>query len=129
MRQAKRLCKELMVCLLVWTVPVMIIMTIVARRHLAMFAGVAVGSLTAAGLIWHMYYHLDIALDMDPKHAQRHTQIAAIKRMAIMAVVMGVSMVLWQYIHPVGTVLGIFGMKIAAFLYPALHKKIKRVKL
>ncbi len=126
MRQARRVCKEMMIGLAVWSIPVAVILTVLARHHVAMVAGVLLGTLTAAGLLWHMLHHLDIALDMDAGHAQRHTQLAAIRRMMIMGAVLAGSMLYPQYAHPVGTVFGMFGMKISALLYPALHKQIQK---
>lgn len=95
---------------------------IIASHKLAALAGIVVGTAVAAGLILHMYRHLDIALDMDAKHAQSHTQVAALQRMFIMGAVMAVSMLWWEYIHPVGVVLGLFGVKITALMNPLIHK-------
>ncbi|MDD7403833.1 MAG: hypothetical protein SO170_06220 [Butyribacter sp.] len=128
MKQTKQLLKELMLGLLCWAVLIAIILMVIGTHRLALLAGVVVGILTAAGVLWHMYYHLDIALDMDTKHAQSHTQLSAIKRTLIMGVVIAVSLLYPQYIHPVGTVLGIFGIKITALLYPALHRLLQKRK-
>jgi hypothetical protein len=71
-----------------------------------------------------MYRHLDIALDMDVKYAQRHIQTAALQRFFLMGAVVAVSFVLSDYIHPVGVILGLFGVKITALLNPILHKHL-----
>lgn len=117
-----------MIGLVIWGVAVLVVLEIVASNKLAMAAGVLAGLLAAAGLILHMYRHLDIALDMDSGHAQRHTQFAAMQRLAIMAVVLAVSMTQYQYIHPVGTVFGIFGVKICALMQPWVHKMRQKRK-
>lgn len=93
-----------------------------------MLCGTVVGGLVAAGLLFHMFHHLDIALDLEPEHASRHTQGAAIQRMAIMAVCMGASMYLHRYVHPMGVVLGLFGVKIGAFMQPAIHRFCEKKK-
>lgn len=124
MRKARKILNEMMVGLVVWLIPVLIILLIIAHNKVAMTLGVLWGGVWAAVLLLHMYRHLDIALDMDPKHAQGHVQFAAIKRMFIMAVVIVVSMTAYRYIHPVGTVFGIYGMKISAYLQPIVHKFI-----
>lgn len=124
MRKARKILNEMMVGLVVWLIPVLIILLIIAHNKVAMALGVLWGGVWAAVLLLHMYRHLDIALDMDPKHAQGHVQFAAIKRMFIMAVVIVVSMTAYRYIHPVGTVFGIYGMKISAYLQPIVHKFI-----
>lgn len=122
MRQAKQIMKDMMTGLAVWGVPVLLVLEIISHNRLAMAAGVVLGLATAAGLLWHMYRHLDIALDMDSGHAQRHTQLAAMQRLGIMTVVLVIAMTQYRYVHPIGTVLGLFGMKIAAFMQPAIHR-------
>lgn len=128
MRQAKQVCRELLIGLAVWAVPVAVVLVAIAEHRLAMFAGVAVGTLTAAGMLLHMYHHLDIALDMDARHAQSHTQLAALKRMLAMGVVLAVSMIYPRYIHPLGVVFGLFGTKVTALCNPILHRYIQKVK-
>ena len=128
MKKAKQILKEMFAGLVVWLLPGVIILVIVARHKLAMTMGVLLGGATAAGLLLHMYHHLDIALDMDVKHAQSHIQFAAIRRLFFMALVIAVSMVWHMYFHPVGTVCGLFGMKISAYLQPAVHKIVGRIQ-
>ena len=118
MKQARQLCKEMIIGLILWLIPVLLILTIIAPNHLAM----------AAGLLWHMYRHLDIALDMDAKHAQSHTQFAAFKRMFFVGVIMAAALVLPQYVHPIGVVFGIMGLKITALMYPKLHPVIQKYR-
>ena len=124
MRQAEKLRKELLTGLVIWLVPVLLLSLVIANHRLAMLAGVLAGGATAAGLLFHMYHHLYIALDLDAKHAQSHTQFAAIQRLAIMAVVLAASMVYPAILHPIGVVLGIFGLKITALMNPFLHKQL-----
>lgn len=128
MRQARKTFREVMTGILIWWLAAAFILVIVAEHKPAMAAGVTVGSGTAVLLLWHMLKHLDIALDMEPKHAGRHAQGAAIQRIAVMAVVLAVSMYFYRYIHPVGTVLGIFGLKIGAFMQPGIHQWHSRRK-
>lgn len=122
MRQAKQTLKELMAGLVVWGILMFVILMIVSRHRLAVASGLLVGLAAAAWLLWHMYHHLDIALDMDAAHAGKHIQASAMKRFLVMAVVLALTMTQYRYIHPVGTVLGMFGMKISAFMQPKLHK-------
>jgi hypothetical protein len=128
MRQVRQIVTEMMIGLAVWGVFVLVVLEIVSHGRLAMAAGVLLGVITAAGLIFHMCRHLDIALDMDSGHAQSHTQVAAVQRLVIMAVVLALSMTQYRYIHPVGTVCGIYGLKISAFLQPQVHKLRSRYR-
>ena len=118
----KQTLKELMAGLAVWGILVLVILMIVSRHRLAVACGLLVGLAAAAWLLWHMYHHLDIALDMDATHAGRHIQASAMKRFLVMAVVLALAMTQYRYIHPVGTVLGMFGMKISAFMQPKIHR-------
>ena len=43
-----------------------------------MLFGGLFGGAAALVLLWHMFRHLDIALDMDPAHASRHAQLASV---------------------------------------------------
>ncbi|MDE6853311.1 MAG: hypothetical protein K2J67_12665 [Lachnospiraceae bacterium] len=95
---------------------------IVSDRRWAMLCGVVLGGMVAAGILFHMFRHLDIALDLEPKQASRHIRAAAIRRMAAMALCAGASVYLYRYVHPVGMILGLFGVKVSAFLYPSVHK-------
>lgn len=122
MRQAKQTLKELMAGLAVWGIVVLVILMIVSRHRLAVACGLLVGLAVAAWLLWHMYRHLDIALDMDATHAGRHIQASAMKRFLVMAVVLAVTMTQYRYVHPIGTVLGMFGMKLSAFMQPTVHR-------
>lgn len=127
-RQAKQVCKEMLAGLVIWMAVIMLLLVIIAANKLAALAGVLVGTAAAAGLILHMYRHLDIALDMDAKHAQAHTQFAAFQRTFIMAAVIGVSMAFSEYAHPVGVVLGLFGVKATALLNPVIHKQMQKFR-
>lgn len=93
-----------------------------------MLCGTIAGGLAAIGMLFHMFHHLDIALDMEPKHASRHVQGAAVQRMAIMALCMGLSMYLSRYVHPLGMILGLFGIKTGAFMQPAIHSFCEKRK-
>jgi len=128
MKKAKQILKEMFAGLLVWLLLVLIILVIIARHKLAVAAGVLCGGVAAAGLLLHMFHNLDIALGLDVKHAQKHMQLATLKRFFFMALVLAVSMAGYKYIHPVGTVLGLFGMKISAYMQPLVHKMAGRIQ-
>lgn len=126
MRQARQVRKELLTGLGIWTAPVFILLTVFWQNHLSAALGTLFGAAAAAVLIFHMYRHLDIALDMDAKHAQTHIQVASFQRVFIMGAVLAVSFMLPAYFAPVGVVLGLFGVKISALMYPVLHKQYEK---
>ncbi|MBR1742728.1 MAG: ATP synthase subunit I [Lachnospiraceae bacterium] len=132
MKHVKKLLREMIIGMAVWTGIMLVVLFPVALwfrvSPLAMEFGVLVGGLTAVGLLFHMYRHLDIALDMKPDGASRHTQFAAIQRMLIMAAVMAVSFLFMDVLHPAGVAFGILGMKAAALMYPKLHAFLEKRK-
>ena len=73
MKKAKIILKEMIIGLFIWSLPVLVIITLAATNKTAVICGVIVGVLSAAGIIFHMYKHLDIALDMDPEIARKNT--------------------------------------------------------
>lgn len=126
MRQARQVRRELLIGLGIWTVPILVLLAVFRGDHLAAVLGTLLGTAAAAVLIFHMYRHLDIALDMDAKHAQSHIQIASFQRVFIMGAVLAVSFMFPIYFDPVGVVLGIFGVKISALMYPVLHPQYEK---
>lgn len=128
MRQAKEVCKEMLLGLVLWFVAAGLVLLFAATNKIAAAAGLFVGTLAAAGIILHMYHHLDITLDMDAKHARSHAQAAAFQRVVIMVAVLAAAMLLPQYLHPVGAVLGLFGVKITALINPKFHAFLKKYR-
>ena len=128
MRQAKQVCKEMLIGLGIWMAVTGLLLAVIAAHKLAALTGVFAGTIGAVILILHMYRHLDIALDMDAKHAQTHTQVAAVQRIFIMGGLLAVSMLYPKYVHPVGVVLGLFGVKVTALLNPVLHRELQKFR-
>lgn len=126
MGKVRQLCKEMICGLVMWCVVILVPLMIVSESRVAVFFGVVVGGLVSVIVVFHMYRHLDIALDMDAKRAKGHMQFAVIQRFIIMAVVLGVSMVYYSWIHPIGVVFGLFGIKITALFYPVYHKLFEK---
>ncbi|RKI41810.1 hypothetical protein D7V96_08945 [bacterium D16-59] len=122
MRQAKQVCKEMLLGLAIWVAVIGVILTVIATHRFAAFFGVLAGGIVAAGIILYMYRHLDIALDLDAKYAQRHIQIAAFQRLFFMGAATAAAFVLSEYIHPAGVILSLLGIKVTALLNPVIHK-------
>lgn len=132
MKQVKQLLREVILGMVMWDVLISIILAFVSVwikiNPVAAVLGVIVGSLTAAGLLFHMYRHLDIALDMPPEGASKHTQFAAMMRMLVMAAVMAVAFIFGKYLNPGGVAFGIMGLKASALLNPVLHASLEKRK-
>ncbi len=126
MKQAKEVCKEMLLGLAFWVGFVAVALTVFSAQHLAAAVGTLAGGAVGAALILHMYRHLDIALDLDVKQAQKHIQAAAFQRLFIMGAAVALSLVLSGYIHPVGVILSLFGVKVTALLNPVLHRLLAK---
>lgn len=59
---------------------------------------------------------------MDPENARKHTLKSAFQRTFIMAAVLMVSMIWYSYVHPIGVVLGLMGVKMTAYMQPYVHR-------
>ena len=92
-----------------------------------MLFGGLFGGAAALFLLWHMFRHLDIALDMDPAHASRHAQLASLQRLVIMAVTLAVCMIFYEYVHPIPAILTLFGVKVSALSYPKMHPHYEKL--
>ena len=128
MREAKKILKEMIIGVFIWSLPVLVMLAFIAENKPAAVCGVLAGAFKAAGIIYHMYKHLDIALDMDPENARKHTLKSAFQRTFIMVAVLMVSMIWYSYVHPIGVVLGLMGVKMTAYMQPYVHRFIAGVK-
>ena len=108
MKQVKQVLKELMISSILWTAIVTLLFVIISRGRVSMLFGGLFGGAAALVLLWHMFRHLDIALDMDPAHASRHAQLASLQRLVIMAVTLAVCMIFYEYVHPIPAILTLF---------------------
>ena len=62
MREAKKILKEMIIGVFIWSLPVLVMLAFIAENKPAAVCGVLAGAFAAAGIIYHMYKHLDIAL-------------------------------------------------------------------
>lgn len=123
MEIAKRTVREMYLGLLCWGI-VLLLPVFFVPNKIPYISGVITGCLAAVFLLIHMYKHIDIALDMDKKSAEAYMRRTSLARTLIMALVVGGSVYLGRYVHPAGVVLGIFGMKVSAYMQPVIHKYI-----
>ena len=112
MKQVKQVLKELMISSILWTAIVTLLFVIISRGRVSMLFGGLFGGAAALVLLWHMFRHLDIALDMDP---------------AIMAVTLAVCMIFYEYVHPIPAILTLFGVKVSALSYPKMHPHYEKL--
>ena len=68
MKQVKQVLKELMISSILWTAIVTLLFVIISRGRVSMLFGGLFGGAAALVLLWHMFRHLDIALDIRRMH-------------------------------------------------------------
>lgn len=97
-------------------------------NRLSYVAGVLFGSAGAVALLAHMYKSLDEGLDLDPDSAGKYIKRKSIMRLVMMGLVVMASGFFPRIFHPIGVVLGVLGLKFAAYLQPLVHKYIFKKK-
>lgn len=92
-----------------------------------MLFGGLFGGAAALVLLWHMFRHLDIALDMDPAACIQTCAACSLQRLVIMAVTLAVCMIFYEYVHPIPAILTLFGVKVSALSYPKMHPRYEKL--
>ena len=101
---------------------------IFSGERLAFVAGTALGTAVSCGLAAHMYQSIDMALDMDPESAKRYMRGRSTMRMGLMGITLAVALLLPEYLHVLGTFLGLMGLKTGAYLQLGILKLIEKRK-
>lgn len=94
-----------------------IIGLIFVENRISYTLGLLVGCLLGAFLIWNMFVSIDTALDMDAREAEKYTKKKSLFRGLVMLVVAFFGMRL-RGISFTAVVIGMLGLKIAAFIQP-----------
>ena len=105
-----------------------IVILCVFKQHLSNAIGLWLGVVLAAGMAVHMSQTIHEAVDLGADGAVKYMQRAAAIRLGVVAVV--VAAVLYFKIgSPIPLIVGLFTLKISAYLQPFLHKLCeKRMK-
>ena len=80
--------------------------------------GVFWGSIGASIYAVHLYNSLQKSLDMDEEAAAKRESGQALIRMLIMIVVVVAGLVMREWLHPCGVIVGVFAIKVSAYLQP-----------
>lgn len=80
--------------------------------------GVFWGSIGASIYAFHLYNSLQKSLDMDEEAAAKRESGQALIRMLIMIVVVVAGLVMREWLHPCGVIVGVFAIKVSAYLQP-----------
>ncbi len=82
-----------------------------------------IGMLGAAGMVIHMYYSLNKALDMEPARAENHVRISYLQRTAVLSLLFAAG-VYFKIVTVVPCFLGVMTLKTSAYLQPYINKWI-----
>ena len=90
--------------------------------------GVCLGMVTACSIAVHLYKTIDRALDMAAESAVSYTRRMALLRMGLMGIPVILALLLPDFFHVLGVLLGLLGLKMGAFLQPGILKLIQKRK-
>lgn len=103
-----------------------IIGLIFVENRLSYSLGLLIGCGTGAFLIWNMFVSIDHALDLNPQEAEKFTKKRSFIRGLVMLVVAFLGIRL-PHISFTAIVIGMLGLKIAAFLQPYTNLYITKL--
>lgn len=122
--EARQTRKEMMIGIVIADVIIMIAGIWFFPNKIIYLTGVILGAVIAELLLHHMFQSLDVALDLEPKAAEKYARSKSIKRLLMMGLAVSIAGILPQYFNVVGTCFGVLGLKFSAYLQPLVHKYI-----
>lgn len=119
---------ELLVGIIFLGVTIQLVVVIVSKNYLynaiGLWSGIAIACISTI----HMKRSIEDALDLGERGAIKHIRIAYLKRMLITTVVMGV-VIHFHLGNPITLLIGVFPLKLAAYLQPLIHKLFLQIQL
>lgn len=119
---------ELLVGIISLGVTIQLGVVIVSKNYLYNAIGLWSGIAIACVSTIHMKRSIEDALDLGERGAIKHIRIAYLKRMLIAIVIMGV-VIYFHLGNPITLLIGVFPLKLAAYLQPLIHKLFLRIQL
>lgn len=119
---------ELLVGIIFLGVTIQLGVVIVSKNYLYNAIGLWSGIAIACVSTIHMKRSIEDALDLGERGAIKHIRIAYLKRMLIAIVIMGV-VIYFHLGNPITLLIGVFPLKLAAYLRPLIHKLFLRIQL
>ncbi len=117
--------QELLVGIILLGVGIQIVVAIVSKDYLynaiGLWSGIGVACFSAI----HMKRSIEDALDLGEQGATKFVRMAYLKRMLITLVIMGI-VIYFNLGNPITLLIGVFPLKLAAYLQPLLHKLFLR---
>lgn len=126
MKKMNETLKDLIIGIVLCMVVVCIIGALVTDNKLSFIFGELLGSIIAIMLAIHLNASISRALDMNEEGAAKYTKKMAILRLIIMGCAVVVALTFPEIFNLIGTLLGILGLKISAYLQPLTNRFITK---
>lgn len=115
--------RDLLTGALLYGIIVEIIGLIFVEERLRYSLGILVGYICVVGIICHMYWILEKALDMDPDSASKYSLRNSLLRYVCIFAVLVAAMLIPQ-VSLIAVVIMLLGIKISAYMQPIIYKYI-----
>ena len=116
---------ELLVGIILSGVVLQIILAIILKDYLYNAIGLWSGVVVACFWAIHLKRSIEDSLDLGIEGAAKHARKAYMSRMLVTAVVLGI-VIYFRWGNPITLIIGIFLLKISAYLQPCMHKLFLR---
>ncbi len=123
MEMAKRNLKQIIAGIWILAGVEILVGIFLTSNRISFVFGEILGSVVASLLMLHLYYSLDIELDLEQNKAIQHSRTMSILRSAIEIGVLMAAVFLWDYINPFAVLLGLFGRKFSPLFIPLWEKQ------
>lgn len=126
MKNMNETLKDLIIGIVLSMLIVCIIGALVSNNKLSFILGNILGSIIAILLAFHMNATISRALGMNEEGAAKYTKKMSILRLIIMGCAVVVALTLPEVFNLIGTLLGVLGLKISAYLQPLTNRYITK---
>ncbi len=122
MEEGIRTYREMAVAIIFQIIVYAVAGAFISGQYVIFPVSVAIGGAVAMGALINMRRCIDIALDLDSVSARRYATRQSLIRIATMGLSLCVAFFFRDYINPWGVLVGIFSLKISAYLQPGVHR-------
>lgn len=112
---------ELLLGIVVLGILAQVVVLFVSKDYLQNAIGLWAGILLAGGMAIHMSQSIDEAVDLGTDNATKYMQRSSVTRVGIVVIVMA-ALLYFKIGNPITLVVGLFALKISAYLQPFIHK-------
>lgn len=122
LENSKKTLNRLLLGILLYAIPFIVIGGIFIDDKISYFIGLILGCIIAELMAIHLYKSLDYCLDLDPESAEKAMKKKTMLRFIIMLLAVGLAFSFPNRINPIALILGMMGLKIAAYFEPFIHR-------